>query len=135
MKPSKIAERKVLTATELAIRERRVVAQSRAFLKGPIPLSWLRRASALGKAPLAVGLMLWFMKGLRSSTTLRVTNRRLASLGISERSASRALHTLAEEGLVSIAPPQRGSGRVITLLEVVVERDPGPQPRPQPVSD
>jgi hypothetical protein len=37
------------------------------FLKGPIPLNWLSRASQLKGKSLQVGLSLWFLAGLTNS--------------------------------------------------------------------
>src|SRR5689334_1752081 len=53
------------------------------FLKGPIPLPWLTAASMLsGKAPLAVGLAVWFESGRRKSREVRLTTAILRRFGV-----------------------------------------------------
>ena len=48
------------------------------FIKGPIPLPWLSAAARLsGKAPLAVGLAIWFEAGQRRSNEFILTSRNL----------------------------------------------------------
>ena len=43
------------------------------FLKGPVPLDWLRRAASLGGKSLAVGLVLWFDAGRKNTRKIRLT--------------------------------------------------------------
>ena len=48
------------------------------FLKGPIPLSWLIRASSEGGKALLVGIYIWFISGVRKSGQVEI-NLKLAS--------------------------------------------------------
>lgn len=74
------------------------------FLKGPIPWPWIETAARLpGKSPLAVGLILWHLAGCKCSRTVEFCLRRATALGMSWRTASRAIDLLERAGLVTTA--------------------------------
>jgi hypothetical protein len=78
-KPSEIPVR----LTRQRVKARTEVGQC--FLKGPIPWAWLQRATPLRGKALAVGLVLWFLKGLRKQSTVRLEPSKVRSLGLSRR--------------------------------------------------
>ena len=62
------------------------------FLKGPVPLLWLTAAAQLsGKAPLAVGLAIWFESGRRKSNEVKLTSAILQRFAIKRKSKYTAL--------------------------------------------
>jgi hypothetical protein len=94
--------------------------QAGRFLKGPIPLAWLRRAAVLPGKALAVGLAVWFLSGLRGGRKdgLKLTRNTLEQLGVTDRWAkSRGLQALREAGLIEYVS-KHGKNPVVTLLEV-----------------
>lgn len=88
------------------------------FLRGPVPWSWLERASALGGKALHVGLALWQLKGMTDGWTVRLSLSSL-NMGFDRSSASRGLAALARAGLIRV---ERAPGR-ISVVTIVDEGD------------
>jgi len=89
------------------------------FLKGPIPLLWLTAASNLsGKAPLAVGLAIWFESGRRKSNEVKLTSAILQRFAIKRKSKYTALISLEDAGLIRVRREPR-KNPVVTILEIV----------------
>jgi hypothetical protein len=76
------------------------------FLLGPVPMSWIARASALPGRALAVGIFVWFRRGIVGETTVKVNLSRIP--GIDRYAAARGLAELEQAGLVSVV---RARGR------------------------
>jgi hypothetical protein len=88
------------------------------FLKGPIPLSWLTAASMLsGKAPLTVGLAVWFEAGRRKSKEVKLTSDILERFGVNRKAKYRALNSLEKAGLVRVRRAPRRNP-VVTILDL-----------------
>src|SRR5262249_23168429 len=85
------------------------------FLKGPVPMMWLRAAAALSGKALHVGVEIWFQIGLKRSSEVALSLSRFKKSGISRSAASRGLAKLERAGLVSVI---RLPGRkpVVTVL-------------------
>ncbi len=92
------------------------------FIKGPIPLNWLAKASALGgKGPLAVGLVVWFLAGLKKTRSeLKLTTKNLLRLGVNRKLAYRGVKKLEQAGLLRVTR-KHGSSPVVSILDVVEE--------------
>ena len=89
------------------------------FLKGPIPLLWLTAAAQLsGKAPVAVGLAIWFESGRRKSNEVKLTTAILQRFAVKRKSKYSALKSLEEAGLIRVRREPR-KNPVVTILEVV----------------
>lgn len=78
------------------------------FIRGPISLHWICRASQLPGKALHVGLMLWYLAGVTKSKEVLVSNTKLSGWGISRHQKARALSALERAGLVKV---KRGTGR------------------------
>ena len=91
------------------------------FLRGPIPMDWLHGAAKLGVSPLWIGCALWHLAGLKKSSTFLVSNLQLHRWGIERRAKSRALKTLSDAGLITVA----GRGKRIPRVTIVVAGDDG----------
>ena len=89
------------------------------FLKGPIPLSWLRAALEAGSAASAVGQYLWYLRGLRKTTENLVVTRKGAKeiMGISKDILYRGLSRLSEANLITTT---RGQGKAIRVTILTV---------------
>jgi hypothetical protein len=83
---------------------------SERFLRGPVPLRWLLKASTLRGSALAVGVLVWFRSGLeRRRAGLTVPRELRESAGISRFSLARGLKALASASLVEVVhSPGRG---------------------------
>jgi hypothetical protein len=72
------------------------------FIKGPIPLDWVTRANALpGKAG-AVGIALWFLAGVKTSKTFKVTAEARRVAACSRQAFSHGLDALEDAKLISV---------------------------------
>jgi len=72
------------------------------FIKGPISLAWITRASKISSRAMSMGVLLWYWYGLTGSLTVRVSTKRLNEFGISRRTCFRALKDLEDAGLVHV---------------------------------
>jgi hypothetical protein len=84
------------------------------FVKAP--LDWLARAGALPGKALAVGLALWFLRGVKKRTTVRLTGGTLEKFNVERRAAYRAVCQLEGAGLIRVVR-HRGKGPSITILD------------------
>ena len=92
-------------------KRRRRAAAKRAdgqFLRGPIPLWWLRRAARLPGKALTMAVALWFGRGVTRNVEIRVGSALLAKFGMSRYVGYRALRQLELARLVSV---RRAAGR------------------------
>ena len=87
----------------------------RQFVRGPISLPWITRASQLPGKALHVGIMLWYLAGVNQSKEVMVSNTRLSGWGISRHQKARALSALERAGLVKV---KRGTGKNPRVLIV-----------------
>ena len=85
------------------------------FLRGPIPLSWLRAATVLPGKALAVGLVLWFKAGITKRGEVKMTTKLLHKFGLSRYAGYRGLVALEDAGLVT-AVRRRGRCPRVTIL-------------------
>jgi hypothetical protein len=89
------------------------------FLRGPVPWRWLQRAMALPGKALAVGLILWHLRGMAGRRTVTFCLARAAADGIPTTTARRAVRALERAGLVAICR-KPGRGLEVTLLDAPV---------------
>lgn len=87
------------------------------FIKGPLPLLWFQKASALPGKALHVALSLWWVKGLCRAATFPFKRKAAATLGISRDATYDALTKLEAAGLIRV-DRHRGRSPVVTILEV-----------------
>ena len=88
----------------------------RKFLKGPVPLEWLRAAGVLPGRALHVGVELWYQAGLCRSRMIPFSYKSVQQLGVNRDAAYRALKWLEGAGLVTVCRAS-GRGPVVRLLE------------------
>jgi hypothetical protein len=105
------------------------------FLKGPVPLVWLAKATKLGGSSLAVGICLWFQCGvLGGPGPIKVTKAVRRKLGLSADRLQRGLKKLEQEGLIAFDQRGRGHCPVVRLVEAprtVVEPHAAPPDAPE----
>jgi hypothetical protein len=89
--------------------------QRERFLRGPIPMVWLERAASLPGRALHVGIMLWYVAGLKKSGRFRFSLAACARLGFDRTTASRGLRALEMAGLV-VVERRPGCKPIVTIL-------------------
>ena len=93
------------------------------FLAGPVDMLWLSQVRNLGVTALWVGLLLWFLRGLRRNNNFIVSNRMLRNWGVEPDAKTRALRKLEKAKLISVERRGRRSPRV-TILPVQTKSTP-----------
>ena len=64
------------------------------FIKGPLPLNWMRQAAALPGKALHVGLCVWYLAGLTQSKRVRLTSKTTEAMGVSRDTLRRKIATI-----------------------------------------
>jgi hypothetical protein len=87
------------------------------YLKGPVDMYWLGKASCLPGKALHVAIALWHVAGMRKSHEVRMQGGVLSLMGITRQAYSKGLAQLEGAKLISV---ERSSGRtpVVTLLDL-----------------
>ena len=86
------------------------------FIRGPIPMKWVKAASTCGQRAEAVTILLWQTVGWQKKNPLRLTHRILQELNVHPKTAKRVLSRMADIGLVEVEF-HRGRSPVVTLLD------------------
>jgi hypothetical protein len=87
------------------------------FLRGPVPLGWLAAAHAAGGSALAVGVALWFQRGVRGDPgPVKVTSAVRRRLELSQDQSRRGLSALESAGLARVVKGGRGRCTVVEIL-------------------
>jgi hypothetical protein len=90
------------------------------FLKGPIPVEWLKKAIAAGVPALKIGLVLWYLHGLkqtwmRDSKMLLLSSRELKKWGISRTTKYQGIDQLKKAKLIQVKKSLRKNPQVKIL--------------------
>ncbi len=93
---------------------RRKTKNTSAYIR-TIPLVWAQHASQLPGKSLNVALVLWYLSGLKRSTTVTLTRTQLQRFGIHPDAGRRGLRSLETAGLVQVQRAGKHSPRVILL--------------------
>jgi len=88
------------------------------FLKGPIPLALINRATKLPGKAWHVYAAVWYLAGVRKDQTIKLTQVVLNEFGVSRYAKYRALDALAQEGLI-LYESADGKKPLVTLLNTV----------------
>lgn len=94
------------------------------FLRGPIPLPWLKRAALQPGKAYTLGTILWWFKGMNPAKPIKVTTKSLKYFSLSEDAYRDGLKRLEEAGLVSV---KRKNGQR-ALIEIIVLEDEAVRP-------
>ena len=88
------------------------------FLRGPIPLAWLARAHRAGGSAMAVGLSLWFVRGVSGKRgPFKVDRSVRRRFELSRDQTHYGLRALEAAGLVAYVKKGRGHCAVVDVLE------------------
>jgi hypothetical protein len=86
-----------------------------------ISLPWLREAArSPGGAGIRIALLLWFLRGVTRSATVRPTGKLLRELGLERKAGYRGLDALARRGLIRVYP-RRGGYPDVEILDATTE--------------
>jgi DNA-binding transcriptional ArsR family regulator len=100
-----------------------------AFIKGPLQVQWLLQARLLGVTALSVGLCLWYLRGLRGTDSVVLSNITVREWGVSPDAKARALRALEKAGLVTIERRGKRSPLVTILTLQEAAKKVGADPR------
>ena len=88
------------------------------FLRGPIPLAWLARAHRAGGSALAVGLSLWFVRGVSGKRgPVKVDSSTRRRFELTRDQTGYGLRALEAAGLVGYVKKGRGHCAVVEILD------------------
>lgn len=78
--------------------------QTNPFVRGPIPLAWIARAANIPRCnALTVGIVLWWLAGMRSEkVSLVLCVNRCEPFGLGRKAVERGLRDLENAGLVRV---------------------------------
>ncbi len=85
------------------------------FIKGPIPLDWMRKASECGLRGADIGLLLWYAGGWQKRNPVSVSSLIVQQLPVDPKTCRRVLSKMEAIGLVNVER-HRGRAPLITLL-------------------
>lgn len=88
------------------------------YLGGKPPMQWLLAAAKLGKAPVTLGIALWFKYGLQrgAAVPIRIDASLRRAMGLSNSQATRGMHALAAAGLLKTTLGGRGRCAEVILV-------------------
>jgi hypothetical protein len=87
------------------------------FILGPIPHKWVLGCIQLRSlAVMKIAWALLFLRGLRSSNTVKLSGQYYSMFLISPWRAGERLRRMEEHGLIQIKEMRRGVSPVVTLL-------------------
>ena len=72
------------------------------FIKGPIPLEWVKKSAKLLVKVMNIILILWYLKGLTKEDTIKMTGKLLDDFSVSRQAMYRCLENLENAGLISV---------------------------------
>ena len=87
------------------------------FVRGPIPLDWIKAAIPCGRKSINVVLALWYLAGFNRSNPIKLTPATLLDFGVSAESARSILKRFEQVGLVSV-DRKRGRSPIVTIRAV-----------------
>jgi hypothetical protein len=103
---------------------RQVSSLNDKFIKGPISAPWLIQASKLGVTPLLLGLVLWYLSGLRKARTVQISNVTCREWGVEPDAKRRALLKLEKAGLVAVDRCEKKSPKVTLVIHLAATETP-----------
>lgn len=90
--------------------------QGEHFIMGPLPLSWFAAAGKLPGRALHVGMVLWWLAGVKKNRTVKWEPSAAERWGVNYQAFYRGLTALETAGLVSVER-HRGRCPVVTIME------------------
>ena len=86
------------------------------FIKGPIPFDWAAKAHSLpGKAG-PVGLGMWFLKGVKGTSTFKLNSEIETLAGCKRKAVATAVDQLEQAGLINVTR-HKGARPTVEILD------------------
>ena len=92
------------------------------FIKGPIPLDWVKASSVCGRRSIDVAVILWFAAGIQRSNPFKLSQTVLSELVIPAKTARRILIRMQSIGIV-VVDFHRGRSPLVTILDLPASRE------------
>ncbi len=102
------------TDATLALKRRQCRNQAKLFVKGPIPLSWIRKCRTCHSEALALALIIRMFSDMKGGQPVIVSDKASKMLGIGTDTRRRALAALEKAGLVRVVR-QPGRAPLVSL--------------------
>ena len=100
--------------------------QYKEYVRGPLPLKWLQRASTISRTAAVVGLIIWriayqsklwgYDSQRRTSGHIKVTNHNCNEWGVCGNSKNSALRLMEEAGLIRL-DLKRGRSPIVQIID------------------
>lgn len=87
------------------------------FIKGPIPMTWVKEMLKLPASASQMSFVLWFLAGMRKTKTIKINLSRMNDFNISKVTAWRSIHYLEKANLISV-DRKPGQKLTVTLLDL-----------------
>jgi hypothetical protein len=87
------------------------------FIRGPIPLYWMKKALELAPCAIRIGIVLWYISGLRKSETFILSNVMLKDFGLNRHTKYQGLKHLEEAGLIEVERRFKKNPKVTIKME------------------
>lgn len=87
------------------------------FIKGPIPVDWIRAACTRDMATIRVAHALWWLAGINGDRKFALNSAARNQFDLSSQIVYRGLRALEEEGLVRVVERKRGSHTIVEILD------------------
>jgi hypothetical protein len=105
-------------------RQERAKRREKRFVRGPIPLWWVERASRLPGKALAVGMAIWFKSGMTlAGAEVPVTPALVKPFGVTRQAGYRAMRALENVGLIVVSRHRGRCPRVRIVREPPASSD------------
>lgn len=88
------------------------------FIKGPIPMTWVKEMLKLPASASQISFILWFIAGMRKTRNIEINLSRMKDFNISKVTAWRSIGYLEKANLVSV---ERKPGRKLTITLLAPE--------------
>jgi hypothetical protein len=94
------------------------VDKSEPYIRGPIPLWWVKAAASIPGKALFVGLMIWRWYHISGKQPVKCSQEKFSDIGISRSHRKRILSDLRDSGLISFSQESNKA----PMVSVVTER-------------
>jgi hypothetical protein len=99
-----------------------VAPKKELFLRGPIPMDWLTKATVLPGKTLNVAIALWWLHGMSKGKPFKLTQAALDYMNVERDAASNGLRRLERTGLIKV---ERRPGQRPMIAIVIGGVEPG----------
>ena len=85
------------------------------YIKGIIPYDWVARAAQISGKAGSVAWVLWYLKGVKKSSSFKLSHKILKEFGIKPKTSYRILEKMQADGLIKVEK-KAGNAPFITMI-------------------